>query len=51
MFVVAWTVSACGSLTGFISAVQAQSGNQILEADADALIAAVQQILDGLGCG
>ncbi len=43
--------AACGSLTGFLNAVEAQSGNQIPEDDASDLIAAAQQILDALGCG
>ena len=39
-------VAAVNSLEAFINAVQAQRGNKIPEADADALIAAAQQIID-----
>ena len=39
-------VAAVNSLGAFINAVQAQRGNKIPEADADALIAAAQQIID-----
>jgi len=42
--------AACGALQAFTNAVQAQGGNQIPVDDANALIAAVQQILDALGC-
>ena len=39
-------VAAVNSLGAFINAVQVQRGNKIPEADADALIAAAQQIID-----
>ena len=38
--------AAINSLEAFINAVEAQRGNKIPEADADTLIAAVQQIID-----
>jgi len=38
-------VAAINALEAFINAVQAQSGNKIPEADADALIAAAQEII------
>lgn len=38
--------AAVNTLGAFISAVEAQRGNKIAEADADALIAAAQQIID-----
>ena len=40
--------AAAGSLGGFINAVNAQRGKKISEADADALIAAAQRIIDML---
>jgi len=40
--------AAVNALQAFINAVQAQSGGQIDEADADALINAAQQIIDAL---
>jgi len=39
-------VAAINKLEAFINEVQAQGGNKIPQADADALIAAVQQIID-----
>ena len=39
-------VAAVNTLEAFINAVEAQSGNKIPEADADALIAAAQEIID-----
>ena len=42
--------AACNALQAFINSVQAQSGDHIPEADADALIATTQQVLDALGC-
>ena len=39
-------VAAINVLEAFINAVEAQRGNKILEADADALIAAAQGIID-----
>ena len=42
--------AACGALQAFVNAVQAQSGKHIPQADAEALIATAQQILDALGC-
>lgn len=41
--------AAVNSLRAFINVVQAQSGNKITKEDADALIAAAQQIIDSLG--
>lgn len=38
-------VAAINTLEAFINAVQAQSGTKITEADADALIAAAQEII------
>ncbi len=43
-------VAACNALQAFINAVDAQGGNQITQVDADALIAAVQEIMVALGC-
>ena len=43
-------VAACNTLQAFINAVDAQGGNQIPQDDADALSAAVQEILVALGC-
>ena len=42
-------VAAINTLQAFINAVEAQRGNKIPEADADALIAAAQEIIDLLG--
>ena len=44
------TASACSKLQAFINEVEAQAGNKIPAAAATDLIAAVQQIRDGLGC-
>ena len=41
-------VAAVNSLQAFINAVEAQRGNKIPAADADALIAAAQAIIDSL---
>ena len=38
--------AAMNSLESFINAIEAQRGNKISDADADALIAAAQQIID-----
>jgi len=43
-------VSACNRTQAFIKAVEAQRGTQITDADADALIAAAQEIITDLGC-
>ena len=43
-------VAACNALQAFIDAVAAQSGNQIPEVDANALIVAAQAIILALGC-
>lgn len=42
--------AACNSLSSFINAVEAQSGKQISESDAAALIADAMAIQDQLGC-
>lgn len=42
-------VAAINALQAFINAVEAQRGNKISEADADALIATTQEIIDLLG--
>jgi len=42
-------VAAINTLQAFINTVKAQRGNKISEADADALIASVQKIIDLLG--
>ena len=39
-------IAAINKLEAFINEVQAQAGNKIPQADADALIAATQQIID-----
>lgn len=41
-------ISAVNSLQAFINAVEAQRGKEITESDADALIAAAQEIIDDL---
>ena len=43
--------AACNSLAAFISAVEAQRNKKITSAQADQLIAAVQQIKAMLNCG
>ena len=43
--------AACNSLAAFISAVEAQRDNKINSAEADALIAAAQQLMATLNCG
>ncbi len=44
-------VAAIGSLEAFINAVEAQRGEKIPEAAADALIAAAQKVIDRISCG
>lgn len=43
-------VAACNTLSSFINAVEAQSGNQIPSSDADDLISDVMEIQEQLGC-
>jgi hypothetical protein len=43
-------VSACNRTQAFINTVEAQRGTQITDVDADALIAAAQEIIEALSC-
>jgi hypothetical protein len=43
-------VAACNSLGAFVNAVNAQNGKKIDEADAEALVAAAEAIMEALGC-
>ena len=43
-------VAACSTLQAFIITIDAQGGKQISQEDADALSAAVQEIMVALGC-
>ncbi|GEM_PF-3499820 len=44
-------VAACNALSAFISAVEAQRGNKLTDAQADQLIAAAVEIQTALNCG